>query len=443
MSMLTSRRFQLSVVTVGAAAALIGYTALRSPAVQLPSGDDLAESSPIALEAAMRVEDIALFERRSVEDPYGASDRARLATLFLQRARETGSVDDYRRAEAKARESLALRTERNGGARLALASSLLALHRFPEAREAARALVAADPDKPASRALLGELELEMGDYDSARVTFDKLWPKQTNLAVAPRLARWAEINGQTGRARAILRAAREQADARGDLPREQVAWFHLRVADFELRRGDLGGAASALEKGFAVDARDPRLLSAAARHAALRGEWREVIALGQRIGGRTDLATMALIGDAHRALGDSARAEEQFRALEASAAANPEPFNRQWTLFRLEHARALPATLALLQDEIRVRQDVYGYDQLAWALHLSGDNQSARAAMLNAMRLKTPDAILHFHRGMIERSLGNLSAAREQLQRALALNPRFHHTYADVARRTLVALGER
>ena len=90
--MLRSRRFQLLVVTVGAAAALIGYTALHSPSVPVPSEVDLAESSPIAIEAAMRVEDIALFERRSAEDPYGASDRARLATLFLQRARDTGSA---------------------------------------------------------------------------------------------------------------------------------------------------------------------------------------------------------------------------------------------------------------------------------------------------------------------------------------------------------------
>ncbi len=441
MSIFSSRPVQISLVAVVAAAALLGYAAVR-PAV-VASNDTGLSDSPIALEAALRAEDIALFERRSLEDPFGASDRARLATLFLQRARETGNVEDYRRAETKARESLGLRTERNGGARLALASSLLAMHRFPEARDAATELLAADEDKPASRALLGEIELEMGDYDRARVTFDKLWQWRANLAVSPRLARWAELTGKTGVARSILRAAREQADARGDLPREQVAWFHLRVADFELRRGSLTEASLAIRDGLAIDAQDPRLLSVAARLAALRGDWPEVLTLGQRIGDRADLATIALMGDAHLATGDSARAEQQFRAVEASAAANPEPFNRQWTLFRLEHARALPATLALLQDEIRTRRDVYGYDQLAWALHLTGDHIAARAAAEQAMRLGTPDATLYYHRGMIERALGNGDGARVHLQRALALNPRFHPVHANRARRELQAISVR
>ena len=441
MSILRSRSVQVSFVAVAAAAILLGYAAVR-PTMLSPNSSGESES-PIALEAELRAEDIALFERRSAEDPYGASDRARLATLFLQRARETGNVEDYRRAEAKARESLVLRPEHNGGARLALASSLLATHRFPEARDAARGLVAADPDKPASRALLGELELEMGDYEQARVTFDKLWQWRANLAVSPRLARWAELTGKTGVARSILRAAREQADARGDLPREQVAWFHLRVADFELRRGDLDEAARAIRNGLAIDAHDPRLLSVAARHAALRGNWREVIALGERIGDRTDLATRSLIGDAYRAIGDSARAEEMFHAVEVSAADNPEPFNRQWTLFHLEHERELSATLALLQQEIRVRRDVYGYDQLAWALHLTGDQVAAQAASVQAMRLGTPDATLWYHRGMIERALGNVDSARVHLQRALALNAHFHPINADRARRELQAVSAR
>jgi tetratricopeptide (TPR) repeat protein len=400
-----------------------------------------ASVSPIALEAASRAEDIALFQRRAMEDPFGASDRARLATLFLQRARETGSVADYHLAEASAREALSLRAERNGGARLALASALLALHRFADARDVARGLVANDPDKPASRALLGELELEMGDYDSARVTFGALWRFRSNLAVAPRLARWAELTGEPGRARNLLLAAREQASTRGDLPREQVAWFHLRVADFELRRGRLDQAEAALREGFSVDPRDPRLLAVAARLAALRGQWRDAIALGERMGARMDLATMAVVGDAHMALGETAAAEARFRALEHSAAANPEPFNRQWTLFRLEHGREIPATRALLEREIGVRQDVYGYDQLAWARHMSGDDAGAHAAMMQALRLDTPDASLYFHAGMIEYALNRPDAARRQLERALQLNPHFHHRFAGEARAVLRELA--
>jgi tetratricopeptide (TPR) repeat protein len=276
------------------------------------------------------------------------------------------------------------------------------------AREAARDLVALQPESPGYRALLGEIELELGDYEAARTTFAALRPAWRNLAVAPRLARWAEIRGRTAEARYILEAARVEARRRPDLSAEQVAWFHLRVGDLELRNGRLEEAERALHEGLTARPGDARLLAARARLAALRRDWVGVIAWGERAGGGADLATLALVGDAHAALGDSAAADASWAAVERAAAANPEPFNRQWTQFRLDHGRRLPETLALLRREIAVRQDVYGYDQLAWALYLSGDYVAARDAITRALRMGTRDAVLFAHAAAIARAPSEL-----------------------------------
>lgn len=45
--------------------------------------------------------------------------------------------------------------------------------------------------------------------------------------------------------------------------------------------------------------------------------------------------------------------------------------------------------------------------------------------MARALSLGTRDAILFYHAGMIERSLGHRIAARDALTRALAANPWF------------------
>jgi tetratricopeptide (TPR) repeat protein len=123
--------------------------------------------------------------------------------------------------------------------------------------------------------------------------------------------------------------------------------------------------------------------------------------------------------------------------VEQSARENPEPFNRQWTLFRLDHAREIPATVALLRDEILVRQDVYGWDQLAWALYHAGDYQAAYEAMQQALRMGTHDAVLCFHAGLIERARGNHTDAERHLRSALAANPHFHPTFPARARAVL------
>jgi tetratricopeptide (TPR) repeat protein len=363
---------------------------------------DRGTSAPLD-ERVIRERDIVFYSARAARDPQGASDLAQLAGLLLQHARETGDPRDFRLAERTARRSLAHRTGRNGKSYLTLASSLLAQHRFVEARAVAETLVARWPEPEAYRALLGEIQLELGDYRAASATFAGLSGARKHLAVAPRLARWAELSGRVEEARRLLEDGRAEAFRRRDLPREQVAWFQLRVGDFELRHGQLGDAEHALQAGLAVVPSDPRLLAALARLEAARGRWRAVIRYGTRAGGGADIATLALVGDAQAALGDSAAAEAWYGRAEQLAAARPEPFNRQWSQFRLDHGRHVAETRILLEREIRIRPDVYGWDLVAWARYLDGDLSAAEEAITQAQRLGTRDANLERHAALIAR----------------------------------------
>lgn len=424
-----------------AAAAVAGAVLLGMAGNRLLLGDPLPplpQTVPDGMaQVALRQQDIALFEKRAAEDPYGGSDRARLAYLYLQRARETGDYQDFRRAETVARASVEARGRRNASGRLALASSLLAQHRFAEARVAAEDLVAAEPESPSARALLAEIQMELGDYAGARDSFGWLGRFEDDLSVSPRLARWEEMQGLTARARVRLYAACAKASGRDDLPREQVAWFHLRVGDLELRNGRLRQAERAFRQGLAVEPGDGRLWAGLARVEAARGRWRRVLEHAARAGDRADLATLALMGDAHAALGDQAEAAAMYARVEAGYAANPEPFARQWSQFRLDHGRSLASTRALLEDEARARPDVLGADMLAWARYLTGDLRGAREASARALRLGTRDAAFWFHAGMIEKALGNPDAARAHLKKALEINPHFHPAFARDARAAL------
>ena len=88
----------------------------------------------------------------------------------------------------------------------------------------------------------GRDRFELGQYDEAGRRARLLATYQSDLGIAPRLARWAELRGQPEEARRLLR----QAQGRGaTAPRdaaEQLAWFHLRLGDLALRCGHLGEA---------------------------------------------------------------------------------------------------------------------------------------------------------------------------------------------------------
>jgi tetratricopeptide (TPR) repeat protein len=403
-----------------------------------------AESPEVSAEGRIRDQDINFYRARVQRDPRSAGDYTQLAGLYLQRARETADNGDLIRAEQNARHSLRLRTGRNAAAFGVLASSLLAQHRFDKAMTVAQQLVAADSTSIAARGLLAETQYELGRYPEAARTLGGLGTYRTDPSAAPQLARWAELHGRPGESRWLLRAARDEASRRHGVPKEQLAWYHLRLGDLALRYGHLDEATAELRAGLSISPEDYRLLGTLARVESARRRWQEAIEYGERaIRHALDPATLGVVGEAYAAIGDSGQAEEYYHAMETVVLQQPGPFHRAWSLFLLDHDRDVPRVLAKVQQEIRTRQDIYGYDLLAWALHRSGRDLEAREAMDHALVLGTRDAVLFYHAGMIERSLGDARSARHYLRAALETNPYWHPRQPDQARAVLDSLDGR
>ena len=401
-----------------------------------------ASAESLAAEGEIREKDIALFELRAKRDPFSALDRARLASLYLQRSRSTGDFQDVLRAEAAARESIALREGRNAGARVVLASSLLAQHRFQEARGIAAGLVAEEPLRPSYRALLGEVQMELGDYAASAASFDTLALTRNTLAVAPRAARLEEIRGRSGEARKLLARAAHDALARGDLPREQMAWFQMRRGDLELRAGKLRQAERAYRDGLAINPEDHRILAGLARVEVARGRHERALALHERsIAQVLDPMILAEMSEIALAMRDPVRAREYARVAAVAAGEQSGTMHRGWSLVQLDQGRDPAPIAAEAATDLRTRRDVYGYDLLAWALYRQGRFPEARRAMAGALRMATPDASLHFHAGMIERALGNDAAAARHLEQALEIHPGFHPRHPATARAVLDSVG--
>jgi tetratricopeptide (TPR) repeat protein len=386
--------------------------------------------------------DLGFFQARVARDSLSARDFAELSRLYLQRARSGGGDGDLRRAEMHARRSLGLRQGRNAEAFQVLASSLMGQHRFVEARSVAERLVTLDPGYRPARAMLGEIQLELGDYEAARGTFGMLLISRGDLAVAPRYARWEELRGRPAEARRLLRAARDEASRRHGMPAAHIAWFQWRLGDLALRQGRLREAEKELQAGLAAAPDDHRLLDAMARAEAARGRWNKAIDYGERAIARTlDPGTLGLLYQVYAAVGDSVKAEEYYRAMSITVLGQSDTFHRLWGHFLLDRGREVATVLARAEREIALRQDVYGWDLLAWALYRSGRPSEAREKMRHAMALGTRDASLFYHAGIIEAALGRREAARQHLETALTINPYWHPFQPAHARRTLALLS--
>jgi tetratricopeptide (TPR) repeat protein len=367
---------------------------------------------------------IAFYEAVGRRDPTGGMAMGQLALFYMRRARATGSYEDVLRSESAARRSLTNRGMHNTRARRALAASLLSEHRFTDALAIAQELADRDPGNAAFRASVGEIQMELGRYGEARASFESVAGSTNDLSVAPRLARWAELQGRPDEAYHLLDRSLLAVLDRHDVPAEQQAWFWLRLGDLQLRRGRMSDAAAAYERGLGVHENDYRLLAAMAKMEAARQHWQAAIDFGQRAAAVSlDPATLGTISDAYAALGDSARARDYAHAMEIAVSKQATAYHRAWSLFLLDHGRRVNEVLAKAQEELRTRKDIYGYDVVAWALHACGRDREARDAMTHALSLGTQDALLFYHAGVIDRALGRADAAARELARAHALNP--------------------
>ena len=393
-------RTKASVVAV-AGVLLLATAMLVAADYRRPSSD----GPPLLTEDAIRDQDIAFYQARVERDPEGALDRSMLGSLYLLRARETGNIEDLVRAETIARESFRVRSRNNGIALHVLASSLVGQHRYQEALAQVRILVSDDSSNLSFLALKGEIEMELGSYVAAESTFTRLRSWGYKLSVATRLARWDELKGNPEGARALLVRARDEALGQVNLPREQKAWFHLRVGDLAFRYGRTREAESAWKAGLALSPNDHRLLSSMSRLELGRRHWDRAIEYGEAaVAQSLDPATLGVLSDAYAAAGDSAKAAEYARTMELVVLGQPGAYHRAWSLYLLNHDRQVASVLANVEDEIAGRKDVYGYDLLAWALFKNGRNCDAQRAIRHALALGTREPMLLDHAAAIARS---------------------------------------
>lgn len=349
-------------------------------------------------EAAVRDADIAFFTARAARDPYGAGDRARVASLLLARARATGRYEDLVSAEESARTSLALRRDRNRGGTLVLTNALMGQHRFREALVQAEQVELEDSTDMTIASLTGEILLELGCYHDAARRFARIGTTTTNLAAQMRVVRWREVTGDVSGAHRLLLDARARAEHAFGLSREQRAWFELRVAEFDFRYGNEREGSRALARGLAVSPGDYRLHAVAARYALSRGDWNDAADhAGQSLDTHFDPAALALLAQAERGRGDSSAANRAIDAMVLAIRSQPGAWHRAWSLALLDAGREIPEVLAQSRRDLEDRHDVYAWDLQAWALHRTGDDAGAREAMAHALAtgIRDPQVLAH------------------------------------------------
>src|SRR6266498_375752 len=397
-------------------------------------------SSPAEADTSASI--IRELEDRVKRDPEDFIAFNKLAGYYLQRLRETGSVQYLELTTRAAHASLRiLPAEQNAGALAALAQAEFAAHDFAAARDHAQQLISLQPAKSYPYQLLGDALLELGDYEGAEQVFTRVRQGGEEVGAQTRLARLDTLRGRSDEAGSRLSNALSMALAEVPRPRETTAWCQWQLGELAFAKGDYATAERRYREALKTFPDYYRALGGLGRVHAARGDVEGAIEQYQTAVRRLpDPTFISMLGDLYKLSGRETEAARQYALVEQIArlnALNGTLYNRQLALFYADHDIKADEAYALASKEYEVRRDIYGADAVAWTALKAGKLDKAKVAIKEALRLGTQDARLFYHAGMIARSTGDGTSARNFLNRALQLNPQFDALQAQVARKAL------
>jgi tetratricopeptide (TPR) repeat protein len=405
----------------------------RSPEVGDPAG---------AGAAADRTTDGRIREARSAvaEDPANPRGHALLGDAYFQKARETGDSRGSWIARADRSYRTALRHDpRDVGATIGLGLVALNGHDFARGLQYGLRARRLAPDLVRPYAVVVDAQIELGRYDDAERSLQRMIDLKPNLASYARASYYRELNGDLPGA---LEAMELAVSAGGDAP-EQVAYVQTLLGDLQLDRANAADARAAYRLALArlpgyVDAR-----FGLARAAAQAGDFSEALRrLRGVVADRPDPDHLLMLAEVELRLGHGAAARQHVsRARAREGALLRQGSNPDAGVVILEATYGdRPRAVRLGREVWHAAPSVTSADALGWALTRAGRPTEGLRWARRALRLGTRSPAFHYHAGMAARAAGERELARRYLRRALALNPAFSPLDAQRARTALQGL---
>ncbi len=361
-----------------------------------------------------------------------------LAVIFIKRARLTGDFSLNAKAETAITKALEIAPADDISRKLR-ASLFLTYHKFDEALALANELQQAAPTDAFIYGILTDANVELGNYEDAVASAQKMIDLRPNSSSYARVAHLRSLYGDSKGAVEMFKLAARTADPADP---EAQSWCIAQLGDEYWKYGKYADAERTYDEALTIL---PNYYLALVGKGRARASQNDLTGAAELLSTATNripnVEATILLGNIYQKLGDMERARQQYElveVIEAKIGVNND--QKRLAVLWADQEMNLDRAIEITKRESGMRRDIFTADALAWTLYKTGAYAEAKAAITDALRLKTNDARILYHAGMIEKSLGNNSEANRQLIAAVKLNPAFDLIQADLAKTALAEI---
>lgn len=340
-------------------------------------------------------ERIARLEQATFDRPDDPLAWQALGATYVQRAAVTSDPALYDLADRALDRAFELDPAASA-TRVAQGTLALTLHRFDDALALGEGVLADEPMNPTALAVVVDAQVELGRYDDAAATLQRLLDLRPDL---PALARTSYLRQLTGDLDGALAAIRQARTAGAGLTVERAGVTAIE-GEVQLLRGEPDAALAAFDDALALVPDLATAVAGRARALAATGDApaaiEELTALIDRVP-TPDAAT--LLGELQTAAGDAAAAAESFalaRTIYDLQEASGQVVDLEAALFEADHGDP-DLAVSLARAAYDAGATVFAADAMAWSLHRAGRSVEAVPFAEAAVALGTREASVQVH----------------------------------------------